>query len=114
MAFHEAAITLRQEALTAANEEKALIYEVWAPIAIRYELRVVGLRAEFYRMAAKDPVYAKMVMLALESRNNMAASEDLAEPLKTFELHMSTQLTTLGASNATKRANGRGGAAGDQ
>lgn len=118
MAFHEAAIVLRQEALTAQEEEEAIKCDVWALISIRYGLRVVGLRSEFYKMASKDPVYAKMVMPTLEGRNDMAASEDLTEPLDTLSSHMTTQLmkavATLSASNATKRSRGKGGSAGDQ
>lgn len=69
-------------------------------------------------MASKDPVYAKMVLPSLEDRSDMAASEDLVEPLETLASHMSTQLmkavATLSASNATKRANGKGGPADKQ
>ena len=118
MAFHEAAISLRQEALAASSDDQAQTCDVWALIAIRYGLRVVSLRSEFYKMASKDPVYAKMVMPILEGRNDMAASEDLDEPLETLASHMSTQLmkavATLSASNATKGAKGKGGHAGEQ
>lgn len=45
MAFHESAIALRQEALSGGNDEEAKRCDVWALIAIRYGLRVVGLRS---------------------------------------------------------------------
>ena len=68
MAFHESAISLRDEALGAPDRdsEEANEYDFWALISIRYGLRVVGLRAEFYKMSARDPIYAKMIMATLE------------------------------------------------
>ena len=77
----------------------------------------MGLRAEFYKLSADDPTYAKMVMPTLEKQNGLAAADDLTEPMEKLDLAMSTQLmkavATLSASNATKRA-GKGGAAKDQ
>lgn len=118
MAFHEAFISLRREALTAGSDDEAQKCDIWDLVAIRYGLRVVGLRSEFYKMASKDPVHVKMVLRSLEGRNDMAASEDLVEPLETLALHISTQwvntVATLSVSNATKREKGKGGPAGDQ
>jgi len=116
MAFHEAALSLRQDELEEKNMEKAKLYDVWSIIAIRYALRVTGLRCEFYKMVSKDPTYAKLIMPSLEKRNDVPAADDLVGPLEKLDTHMSTQLmkavATLSASNATKRA-GKGGAAGD-
>lgn len=116
MAFHEAAISLRQEALVDKKDEDAVKYDVWALIAIRYALRVVGLRSEFYKLVAKDPVRAKLILPALEQRNDVAAADDLTESLEKLDSHMATQLmkavATLSASNATRRA-GKSGAAKD-
>lgn len=100
------------------KEEKhndAKRFDVWALIAVRYSLRVLGLRAEFCKLASEDPTYAKLVLPALERRGDVAASDDLNKPLGNLESHMTTQLmksmATLSASNATKLAQGRGGPA---
>ena len=120
MAFHESAIQLRQEALKAEDREKALKCDVWSQIAVRYGLRVTGLRCEFYRMAARDPVHAKLVMPTLERRYEVPAADDLQDSMAKLETHMSTQLmkavATLAASNATKRSGGgkKGGSADGQ
>lgn len=115
MAFHEAAIDLRQEKFDAGELANAVVFDVWACIAIRYGLRVVGLRTQFYRLAAKDPTYAKMIMPTLEQRNEVAPADDLTETMDKLDSHMTTQLmkavATLSASNTTKKA-GKGGAAG--
>lgn len=92
MSFHEAAIALRQEAIDDKSDEDALKFDVWALISVRYGLRVVGLRSEFYKMAAKDPVHAKMVLPNLQRRNDVAASDDLVEALEKLDSHMSSQL----------------------
>ena len=117
MAFHEAALDLRQETIGEKEEDAALHFSVWAGVSNRYGLRVVGLRAEFYKMSAKDPTYAKLVMPTLERRNEIAAADDLQESMNKLETHLSTQLmkavATLSASNATKRA-GKGGVAGEK
>jgi len=117
MAFHESAIALCEEHLTKKEFDAALEFEVWALVAIRYGLRVVGLRAEFYKMAGRDPVHTKLVLPTLEQRNSSAASDDLVEPLEKLDAMMATQLmkavASLSASNATKRA-GKGGAAGEK
>ena len=66
MAFHEAALDPRQEILDEKKDEEAKNYDVWAALAIRYGLRVVGLRSEFYKMAARGPTYAKMIQPTLQ------------------------------------------------
>lgn len=108
MSFHQAAICLRQEAIEDKDEEKAFRFDVWSLMAVRYGLRVVGLRTEFYRMAARDPVHAKLVMPTLEQRGEVPAADDLDESLEKLDNLMATQLmkavATLSASNATKRA----------
>ena len=76
-AFHEACIDLRQQALDESRDENASKFDVWGLIAVRYTLRILGLRAEFYRLAADDPTYAKMVLPALEPRGDVAAADDL-------------------------------------
>ena len=107
MTFHEAAISLRDEVLGAPDRdsEKANEYDVWALISIRYGLRVVGLRAEFYKMSARDPTYAKMIMPTLEQRHDMAAAHDFQETKEKLDSHLKTQLmkavATLIASIAT-------------
>ena len=75
-------------------------------------------------MAAIDLMEAKMRMPRLDRRGNMAAAddldaaaEDLDEVLAEMDAHANTQLmkavATLSASNATKRAKGKGGASAD-
>ena len=69
-------------------------------------------------MAAKDPTYAKLVMPTLQAKGDIPAADDLVEPLEKLESHMATQMmkavATVSASNATKRSNGKGGAAQEQ
>lgn len=102
MAFHQAAFALRQEALA---KEK---FDAWEKIAIRYGLRVVGLRPEFYKLAAEDPTYAMLFIPSLEKKNDMVAADDLVESIDKLDSHMNSQLmkavATLSASNATRRA----------
>lgn len=106
MSFHQAAIALRQEAQEQKSYDKAEIFDVWAVVAIRYGLRVTGLRVEFYKLVARDPTHATLVMPSLEQRNDIPAANDLVEPLEKLDVHMSTQLmkavATLNASNTTK------------
>ena len=115
MAFHEATLHLLQIMLEVKKDEEAKNYDVWAALAIRYGLRFVGLRSEFYKTAARDPTYAKMILPTLQRRNEVAAADDLTESMDNLDSHMTTHLmkavATLGASNATKRT-GKGGRAG--
>lgn len=113
--FHESAIELRAERLSQDRNSEAEKLDVWSIISNRYVLRVLGLRSEFYKMAADDPTYAKMVLPTLERRGDIVMADDLEKPLGELESHLATQLmkavATLSASNATKRAKNRGGAA---
>lgn len=118
MEFHQTALTLREEFLArgaAESQKQAEMFDVCGIIGIRYGLRVVGLHTEFYRRAAKDPLHARLVMPVLEGKNQVPASGDLYETLKTLEGHISTQLVkavaSLNATNATKRK-GKDGPAG--
>jgi hypothetical protein len=83
-------------------------------LAVRYGPRVVGLRTEFYKKSAKDPMHAKMVMPVLEGQNEIPATDDLDEVMEKLDTHMATQLMkaaeSLLATNAVKRS-GDGGAA---
>lgn len=115
LTFHDAAIELRTEEINAKDEAKAVEFDVWAIISVRYALRTLGLRTEFYKLAAEDPTYAKMILPALESKGEVPAADNLDKPLGDLDSHMTTQLmkavATLRASNATKRAGGQGGPA---
>ena len=66
-------------------------------------------------MAARDRTYAKIILPALQHRNEVAATDDLTEAMDKLDSHMTTQLikavATLSAINATKRT-GKGGPAG--
>jgi hypothetical protein len=62
MSFSVAATTLRGEALRKEGTEgveDATRFDVWAMLAVRHGLRVVGLRTEFYMKSAKDPMHAR-------------------------------------------------------
>ena len=65
MAFHEAALDLRQESIVEKDDDAALQCDMWPGVSNRYGLRFVVLRTEFYKMSAKDPTYAKLVMPTL-------------------------------------------------
>jgi hypothetical protein len=117
MSFSVAATALRGEALRTEGTqgiEDATRYDVWATLAVRYGLRVVGLRIGFYKKSAKDPMHAKMVMPELEGQNEIPATDDQDEVMEKLDTHMATQLmkaaASLHATNAVKRS-GDGGAA---
>lgn len=61
-------------------------------ISNRYVLRVVGLRVEFYKRAAKYPSSAKLFMPSLEKSNKVAAAADLQDTMNKLDSHLSTQL----------------------
>jgi hypothetical protein len=87
---------------------------VWGIISVRYGLRVVGLLAQVYKRSAKDPTHAKLIMPALEGRNDIAAADDLDDTLKKLDTHMASQLmkavASLSVTNAVKRGSGDGAA----
>jgi hypothetical protein len=116
MSFSSAAMALRGEALKLegkAGVEEAEMFDVWAMMAVRYGLRVVGLRVEFYTRSGKDPMHARLVMPVLEGQNDTPATDDLDDIMK-LDMHMATQLmkaaASLHATNAVNRS-GDGGAA---
>lgn len=90
-------------------------FDVWALISMRYVMRVLGPQKEFYNIASKDPMYAKIVLPSLERRGDVIESDELDTPMSKLESHMTTQLMkavdTLRASNAKNRA--KGGSGGD-
>jgi hypothetical protein len=90
------------------------MFDVWAMMAVRYGLWVVGLRVEFYKISAKDPMYARLVMPVLEGQNDTPAIDDLDDVMEKFEMHMATQLmktaASLHATNSLKRSRDSGAA----
>lgn len=66
MSFNQGAFLLRHEALEDKKTDVALMYDFWAIISIRYGLRITRLRAAFYKLVARDSLYAKMVLPSLE------------------------------------------------
>lgn len=74
----------------------------------RYGLVVVERRAEFYRMSARDPNYAKLVIPSLEHQNDVSTAYDLTEAMEKLDTHIITQfmklVATLSAINAKRRA----------
>jgi hypothetical protein len=117
MSFSVAATALRGDAFrtedTEGNEAATRFY-AWAMLAVRYGLRVVGLRTELYTKSTKDPMHAKMVMPVLEGQNEIPATDDLDDVMEKLDTHMATKLmkaaVSLHAINAAKRS-GYGGAA---
>lgn len=116
--LHHVAYDLRQEAFEAGKKDDSEKFDASLFVAVRYNIRVLGLRAEFYRMDAKDTMYAKLVLQTLERRSETAMADNLDGPLATLKSHLSTQMfkavATLKASNATQRsgkAKGKGGPA---
>lgn len=89
---------------------------VWAYMYISYGLRCVGLRAEFYRLAAPEPSYDKIVIPALEKHGEQPTEDILQKPLADLDHHMTSQLmkavAALSASNDMKKAGRSGGDAG--
>jgi hypothetical protein len=116
LVFAETAIRLRDEELAregGAGESAAGLLDTWIALAIRYGLRVVGLRTEFFRLSAKDPAHARLLMPALENQGTVAATDDIAETMAKLDTHFATQLmkaaASLSADNAIRKA-GDGGA----
>jgi hypothetical protein len=117
MSFSPAAMALRGGALKLEGKtgvEEAEMFDVLAMMAVLYGLRLVGLRVEFYKRSAKDPMHARLVMLVLEGQNDTPATDDLDDVMEKLDMHMATQLmkaaASLHATNAVKRS-GDGGAA---
>jgi hypothetical protein len=117
MAFSTAAMALREEALEKPDTrgvEDAKKYDVWGMMGVRYGLRAVGLRVEFYKKSEKDPVHARLLMPVLNGDTDTATTDGLDDVLEKLYTHMATQLmkaaASLHATNAVKRS-GDGGAA---
>lgn len=51
---------MRHEACDSGKTEAAKKFDAWEYIEVRYNQRVLGPRADFYQMEAKDPVYGKL------------------------------------------------------
>lgn len=87
-------------------------------MSIRLSLRILGLRVELHTMSIGDPKYAKTVLRSLECRRDVSTSDELDDTTAQLESHMNTQLlkefATLSASNATKKAKGKGAAEDDK
>jgi hypothetical protein len=111
MNYSSAAMALRGEAIKIEDStgvEKAEVFDVWGMMAMQYSLRVVGLRVEFYKRSAKDPMHARLVMLVLEGQNDTPATDDLDDVMEKVDMHMATQLmkaaASLHATNSVKRS----------
>jgi hypothetical protein len=84
MYFEETALSLRDQEIskaTAVVDREAERLDLWIGISLRYGLRVVGLRTEFFKMSARDPQHARMVMPALENQGLMAATDDIDDTM---------------------------------
>jgi hypothetical protein len=115
LVFDEEALALRDEALTEKDDPNPLRMDVWGRRHL-YALRALGLRVEFYKRSAKDPLHAKLVMPVLEGSNDVAATDDLENVLDKLDSHMAMQLMEAAASlHATREVKRSGGdAAGSQ
>jgi hypothetical protein len=82
--------------------------DVLVKIVLRYALRVVGLRTEFFRLIAEDPQHARIVMPDLEKQGRASATDDKDNAIKKLDTHLATQLmkaaATLDANDAVKRS----------
>jgi hypothetical protein len=95
MSFSSAAMALRGEALKlegTTGVEEAKMFDVWAMMAVRYGLRVVGLRVDFYKRSAKDPMHAQLVIPVLEDQNDTPATDDLDDVMEKIDMQVATQL----------------------
>jgi type I restriction-modification system DNA methylase subunit len=107
MSFSSAAMALRGEVFKlegTTGVEEAERFDVWAMMAVRYGLRVVGLRVEFYKRSAKDTMHTRLVMPVLEGQNDMPAQDDLDDVMAKLDMHMATQLMKAAASLHAKIA----------
>jgi hypothetical protein len=107
LTFAETAISLRDEELareTSAGVESAGLMDMWVAIAIRYGLRVVGLRTELFRMSSRDPAHARIVLPALENHGTVAATDDIADTMNKLDTHFATQLMKAAASLSADNA----------
>jgi hypothetical protein len=62
--FSSAAMALREETLKlerTTGVEEAEKFDVLGMIAVLYGLQVVGLRVEFYKRSAKNPMHARVL-----------------------------------------------------
>jgi hypothetical protein len=77
-------------------------------MAVRYGLRVVELRVEFYKRSAKDSMHARLVMPVLEGQNDTPATEDQDYIMEKLDVPMAIQLmkavASLHATNSVKRS----------
>ena len=72
------AFKLRYEALKDPEKAaEAILYEHWTFISNRYSLRVLGLRAQFYKITKKDQVHAKNMIPLLEDRGDMTMYKNI-------------------------------------
>jgi hypothetical protein len=118
MSFLSAAMALRGEALkleSTTGVEEAEMFDMWAMMAMRYGLRVVGLQVDFYMRSAKDLIHARLVMPVLEGQNDTPATDDrlLDDVMEKLDMYMATQLVKAAASlHATHdmKSSGDGGA----
>lgn len=90
--------------------------DVQMMISVRYALRALGLRTEFYKMAAEYPTTAKMKLPVLQKIRAVSDADDMEDAMEKLEVHMSTEfmkvVATLKVINTTNTlGGGRDGAA---
>lgn len=115
LVFTSTAYVLRDEETAKPNgagNEAAKRYDVWGLKGQHYALRALGLRTEYYKLAAEDPGHAKLLMPALEkhaSAGDTSATDTVDEALSKFDAHLATALMQAAASVSAKKS-GAGGA----
>jgi hypothetical protein len=67
MSFSAATMAERGEALKkeGTTSRRAERFDNWGMMAVRYGLRLIGLRVEFYKRSARDLMHARLVMSML-------------------------------------------------
>lgn len=90
--FLEDTVQLFHEEIEEKETDKASKFDVRALVSVRYALRVVGLRTEFYKIAADDPVTAKIILPDLERRMDLPAADDMVEMMDKLNTNLNTGL----------------------
>jgi hypothetical protein len=93
MSFSSATMDLRGDNLNIEGRtgvDEAERFDVWAMMAVRYGLRVGGLRVEFYKTSTKDPMHARLVMPVLGGQNDTPATDDLDDVMEKLDMHLAT------------------------
>lgn len=70
---------------------------------------MLGLHAEFYKMAGDDHVAAKMVVTGLEKQIDLLDADNMVELMYKLDWHMMTQLMKAVANFRTRNTKNKSG-----